>query len=112
VLLYADRTILCSYTLTGLYCALIRLQDYIVLRYADRIILFFYTLTGLYCALIRCQDYIVLLNADRIILFSYTLAGLNSMLFLTGRIKGTVSRDFLLLVFFMNQFPPSPRVSH
>jgi hypothetical protein len=24
------------------------------------------------------------------------------------RIKGTVSRDFLLLVFFMNQFPPSP----
>jgi hypothetical protein len=28
------------------------------------------------------------------------------------RFKGTVSRDFLLLVFFMNQFPPSPRVSH
>ncbi len=27
-------------------------------------------------------------------------------------IKGTVSRDFLLLVFFMNQFPPSPRVCH
>ncbi len=27
-------------------------------------------------------------------------------------VKGTVSRDFLLLVFFMNQFPPSPRVSH
>jgi hypothetical protein len=27
-------------------------------------------------------------------------------------IKGTVSRVFLLLVFFMNQFPPSPRVSH
>jgi len=27
-------------------------------------------------------------------------------------IKGTVSRDFLLLVFFTNQFPPSPRVSH
>ncbi len=26
--------------------------------------------------------------------------------------KGTVSRDFLLLVFFMNQFPPNPRVSH
>ncbi len=26
--------------------------------------------------------------------------------------KETVSRDFLLLVFFMNQFPPSPRVSH
>jgi hypothetical protein len=26
--------------------------------------------------------------------------------------KGTVSRDFFLLVFFMNQFPPSPRVSH
>ncbi len=27
-------------------------------------------------------------------------------------LKGTVLRDFLLLVFFMNQFPPSPRVSH
>jgi hypothetical protein len=26
-------------------------------------------------------------------------------------LKGTVSRDFLLLVFFMHQFPPSPRVS-
>ncbi len=27
-------------------------------------------------------------------------------------LKGTVSRDFLLPVFFMNQFPPSPRLSH
>jgi hypothetical protein len=27
-------------------------------------------------------------------------------------LKGTVSRDFWLLVFFMNQFPPSPRVFH
>jgi hypothetical protein len=26
--------------------------------------------------------------------------------------KGTVSRDFRLLVFFMNQFPPSPWVYH
>jgi hypothetical protein len=26
--------------------------------------------------------------------------------------KGTVSRDFRLLVFFMNQFPPSPSVHH
>ncbi len=26
-------------------------------------------------------------------------------------VKGTVSRDFSLLVFFVNQFPPSPRVS-
>jgi hypothetical protein len=25
-----------------------------------------------------------------------------------SNLKGTVSRDFLLLVFFMNQFPPSP----
>ncbi len=24
------------------------------------------------------------------------------------QLKGTVSRDFRLLVFFMNQFPPSP----
>jgi hypothetical protein len=30
----------------------------------------------------------------------------------TLHIKGTVSRDFRLLVFFMNQFPPSPRVYH
>ncbi len=30
----------------------------------------------------------------------------------TIQFKGTVSRDFLLLVFFMNQFPPSPRVFH
>ncbi len=29
-----------------------------------------------------------------------------------AKIKGTVSRDFLLLVLFMNQFPPSPRVFH
>ena len=29
-----------------------------------------------------------------------------------GAVKGTVSRDFLLLVFFMNQFPPSTRVFH
>jgi hypothetical protein len=28
------------------------------------------------------------------------------------RVKGTVPRDFLLLVFCMNQFPPSPRVFH
>jgi hypothetical protein len=27
-------------------------------------------------------------------------------------LKGTVSRDFRLLVFFMNQFPPSIRVYH
>jgi hypothetical protein len=26
--------------------------------------------------------------------------------------KGTVSEDFWPLVFFMNQFPPSPRVLH
>jgi hypothetical protein len=25
-----------------------------------------------------------------------------------ARVKGTVSRDFRLLVFFMNQFPPIP----
>jgi hypothetical protein len=28
------------------------------------------------------------------------------------KFKGTVSRDFLLPAFFMNQFPPSPRVLH
>jgi hypothetical protein len=30
----------------------------------------------------------------------------------TWALKGTASRDFLLLVLFMNQFPPSPRVFH
>ena len=30
----------------------------------------------------------------------------------TWRLKGTVSRDFLLLVFFMNQFPPSLWLYH
>jgi hypothetical protein len=30
------------------------------------------------------------------------------LLKLKHTLKGTVSRDFLLLVFFMNQFPPSP----
>jgi hypothetical protein len=29
-----------------------------------------------------------------------------------GTFKGTLLQKFLLLVFFMNQFPPSPRVSH
>jgi hypothetical protein len=29
-----------------------------------------------------------------------------------SKLKGTMSRDFLLLVFFRNQFPPSPRVFH
>jgi hypothetical protein len=27
-------------------------------------------------------------------------------------LKGTVSRDLFILVFFMNQLPPSPRVYH
>ncbi len=31
---------------------------------------------------------------------------------LNEHVKGTVSRDFLLLVFFINQFPPHPRVFH
>ena len=35
-----------------------------------------------------------------------------SMINVDPRVKGTVSRDFLLLVFLMNQFPPSPRVLH
>jgi hypothetical protein len=34
--------------------------------------------------------------------------GLESRRFLIYCVKGTVSRDFLLLVFFMNQFPTSP----
>jgi hypothetical protein len=38
--------------------------------------------------------------------------GMTVVSFDRSRFKGTVSRDFLLLVFFMNQFPPSPRVSH
>jgi hypothetical protein len=35
---------------------------------------------------------------------------MNLLTFLQLRIlKGTVSQDFLLLVFFMNQFPPQPQ---
>jgi hypothetical protein len=34
------------------------------------------------------------------------------IIFLQTKLKGTVLRDFLLLVFFMDQFPPSPRVFH
>jgi hypothetical protein len=35
-----------------------------------------------------------------------------AVLLMPPYLKGTVSWDFLLLVFFMNQFPPSPRVFH
>ncbi len=34
------------------------------------------------------------------------------MYYISACIKGTVPRDFRLLVFFMNQFPPSPSVYH
>jgi|688.fasta_scaffold180324_1 hypothetical protein len=48
-----------------------------------------------------------------VFLFFFNLAAIltkNIFLFSLSP-KGTVSRDFfLLLVFFMNQFPPSPRV--
>jgi hypothetical protein len=37
-----------------------------------------------------------------------TIAGMNREQGAATLIKGTVSRDFLLLVFFMNQFPQSP----
>ena len=40
------------------------------------------------------------------------LRGSVSEFYLQSPFKGTVSRDFLLLVFFVNQFPPSPRVFH
>ena len=42
-----------------------------------------------------------------LILSSYCLGFKGKVCFL----KGTVSRDFLLLVFFMNQFPPAPEYS-
>jgi hypothetical protein len=38
--------------------------------------------------------------------------GLEAEIVICSLFKKTVSRDFLLLVFFMNQFSPSPRVSH
>jgi hypothetical protein len=34
------------------------------------------------------------------------------LLYTVVEVKKTVSRDFLLLVFLMNQFSPSPRVLH
>jgi hypothetical protein len=41
---------------------------------------------------------------------SYLLSFFLSFFFLSFYFKGTVSRDFRLLVFFINQFPPSTRV--
>ncbi len=38
--------------------------------------------------------------------------GLKVVSFDRFRFKWTVSRDFLLLVFFLNQFPPHPKVFH
>jgi hypothetical protein len=32
------------------------------------------------------------------------------LVYIENKLKGTVSRNFLLLVLFMNQFPPNPRV--
>jgi hypothetical protein len=43
---------------------------------------------------------------------SSVLPGFCFLFSLFLNLKRTVSRDFLLLVFFMNQFPPSPRVFH
>jgi hypothetical protein len=34
---------------------------------------------------------------------------IQSLMFFRYTLKGTVSRDFLLLVLFMNQFPPQPQ---
>ena len=42
----------------------------------------------------------------------FRAGGLSSHDWQFSWLKGTVSRDFLLLVFFMNQFPPSPWVYH
>jgi hypothetical protein len=39
-------------------------------------------------------------------------AAVRAIFRISSVLKGTVSRDFLLLIFFMNQFTPSPRVSH
>ncbi len=52
----------------------------------------------------RCQRYRRQKSRDTVPLIS-SLTGLKN-------VNGTVSRDFLLLVLFMNQFPPSPRVFH
>ncbi len=46
---------------------------------------------------------------------AYPVSTANILLFSVSQwilLKGTVSQDFLLLVFFMNQFPPYPRVFH
>ncbi len=50
------------------------------------------------------------LNFNHIVLWSKMLSYGSVRCIRThwNRVKGTVSRDFLLLVFFMNQFPPPP----
>jgi hypothetical protein len=44
--------------------------------------------------------------------FQSTCSKINIELFPRKELKGTMSRDFCFWFFFMNQFPPSPRVSH
>ncbi len=45
-------------------------------------------------------------------LYNSIMLRLETWFFWQCGFKGTVPWDFLLLVFFMGQFPPSPRVSH
>jgi hypothetical protein len=55
----------------------------------------------LYCKLPSCCDFAIAgLPATAGVPAVYVAAA--------GVLKGTVPRDFRLLVFFMNQFPPSP----
>ncbi len=61
---------------------------------------------------------IFLASIQNVVLFHCQLCINNKILGFVGgllwprpSLKGTVSRDFLLLVFFMNQFPPAPEYS-
>jgi hypothetical protein len=50
-------------------------------------------------------------SRDNMQIFRPKITGIKENHYWNLDFKGTVSRDFLLLVFIMNQFPPSPRVS-
>jgi hypothetical protein len=62
-----------------------------------------------YCYWVAKLQYLPLLNVTSL-LGATGLKHASELIneFFRANFKGTVSRDFLLLVFFMNQFPPSP----
>ena len=61
---------------------------------------------------VHLKGTVILLFYRRLKLVSLITGGFFTPASIKGSFKGTVSRDFRLLFFFMNQFPPSPLVYH